>query len=124
MDNYGIGETSKKTKGFAAALVFIFLAFLLSINLDLAKFSEQLDLQIPAWFNYVVLLLDALVVVGLILIYMYRKIGVFMVPVVVLLHYTLHQYYMSVMLYSDLFTLFVYSAAGLFVIIPRWRFFK
>lgn len=124
MDNYGIGETSKKTKGFVWALVFIALAFVLSINLDLAKFSEQVDLQIPAWFNYVVLLLDALVIVGLVLIYMYRKIGVYMVPVMVLLHYTLHQFYMSVMLYSDLFTLFVFCAAGLFVVIPRWNFFK
>lgn len=124
MENYGIGETSKKTKGFIWALVLIFLAYILTINLDLAKFSEQQDLQIPAWFNYSILALDALVILGLVLIYFYKKIGVYLVPAVIVFHYVFHQYYMEVMLYSDLFTLFVFSSAGLFVIVPRWKFFK
>ena len=57
-------------------------------------------------------------------IYFYRKIGVILFPVAILFHFYLHEFYLSTMLYSDLFTLFSYVALGLLAIIPKWNFFK
>lgn len=124
MEHNGLPTTSKKTTGFILALVAIFLSFFLSINMDLGLNSQHDYLKIPEWFIYVLFFVDGLVALSLIFIYFYRKIGVFLLPFLILLHFSLHQFYLSAMLYSDVFTLFMYFAAGLVVIIPRWDYFK
>lgn len=112
----------KKNVDFYLIFGVIFLIYvLLSINTDLVEFSQHSDINIPSWFFYLTFGTDILVIVSLILILFYRKIGVILFPFFVLTHFALHNYYLSTYLYSDMTTLFLFVGAGLFAIIPRWR---
>lgn len=116
--------TEKKSTFFYIALVLMLLGAALSINTDLAEFSQHADLSIPKWFFWLIFSIDVLMLACIISIYFYRKIGVIALPLLIMMHFLLHNFYLSTMLYSDLNFLFLYFAAGLLVVIPRWSFFK
>ena len=97
---------------------------LLSVNTDLAEHAQHKILNIPQWFFTLIFSIDVLMIAAIIAIYFYRKIGVYLLPVLILVHFMLHNYYLSTMLYSDLNALFMYFSAGLFAVIPRWPYFK
>ena len=122
-ENY-FGESSKKTKGFIIALIIMLLSIGLSVNTDLAQFSEHEQVNIPLWFFYIIFGLDLLMIACVALIYYYRKIGVFLFPVIVFGHLLMNSFYLSTVRYSDFNVLFVYFMAILFVTIPRWKYFK
>lgn len=122
-ENY-FGESSKKTKGFIIALIIMLLSIGLSVNTDLAQFSEHEQVNIPLWFFYIIFGLDLLMIACVGLIYYYRKIGVFLFPVIVFGHLLMNSFYLSTVRYSDFNLLFVYFMAILFVTIPRWKYFK
>lgn len=122
-ENY-FGNTSKKTPFFYFAVVILILCAGLSINTDLAEFSQHKDLNIPQWFFYAIFFLDFLILSSIALIYFYRKIGVYVMPLAIVIHFLMHNFYLSTMLYSDLNLLFFYFCVGLLVVIPRWKFYK
>ncbi len=122
-ENY-FGDTSKKTTGFYIALVILLVCIGISVNTDLAQFSQHEDVQIPIWFFYVIFGLDILMVASVVLIYFYRKLGIYLLPVAASVHMIMNSFYLSVIRYSDLNILFAFFVAALFVTIPRWKYFK
>ena len=118
------GKTEKKSTFLYIAVAVMLLCAGLSINTDLAEFSQHAEINIPKWFFVVIFSVDALIIAAILLVLTYRKAAVIAIPVLVLLHFILHQYYLSTMLYSDLNLLFFYVLAGLLAVIPRWQYFK
>jgi hypothetical protein len=94
------------------------------IGVDLTEYFQKTDINIPVWYFYLIFAVDIIGLLSIVGIYFYRKIGVILFPVAILFHFYLHEFYLSTMLYSDLFTLFSYVALGLLAIIPKWNFFK
>lgn len=116
-------ESPKKGIGFIATLIILLLFSLNGFGIDLDEFNNQKDLSIPTWYFYLIFLADSLMVLGLVLIFMYRKVGVYLFPIAVALHFYLHNFYLSTFLYTDVTNLFLFIM-GLFFIIPKWQFFK
>ncbi|MPT30776.1 MAG: hypothetical protein E2600_03740 [Chryseobacterium sp.] len=102
----------------------IILVYLLSINTDLAELSQHRIINIPSGFFYYTLGVDILVVISWMLILFYKKLGVILFPVFVMVHFELHNYFLSTYLYSDITVLFLYVGLGLLAIIPRWNYMK
>ncbi len=102
----------------------IILVYLLSINTDFAELSQHRLINIPSGFFYYTLGLDVLVILSWLLILFYRKIGVILFPIFVMIHFSLHNYFLSTFLYSDITVLFLYIGLGLLAIIPRWNSMK
>lgn len=119
-----IDRSFKNNRDFYIILTIVALAFVLTINTDLAEFSQHKDINIPTYFFYYSLGIDLLAVISLFLIFIYKKIGIILFPLLVLIHFGIHNYFLSTYLYSDITTLFVFVGAGLVAIIPRWKDFK
>lgn len=122
-ENY-FGKTEKKSKFLYIAVGLMLIFAGLSINTDLAEFAQHREIRIPQWFFWIVFAVDFAIVASVLCILLYRKIAVIAIPVLVMLHFLLHHFYLSTMLYSDLNMLFVYFAAGLLAVVPRWQYFK
>lgn len=117
-------ESPKKDLGFILSLSALLLFTLMGIGIDAEEYSQRVELNIPGDYFLLIFGVDFLMILGLVLIFFYRKIGVFLFPVAVLTHYLLHNYYLSTFLYTDVTNLFLYVSVGLLAIIPKWKFFK
>lgn len=113
-----------RSLAFTAALVFTFIIATFSINIDFTEFSQRNEINIPTWYFYLIFLVDLVMIAGLVLIYFYRKIGVYAFPLAVFVHFLAHNYYLSSFLYFDLFLLFLYFCLILVAVVPRWQFYK
>lgn len=122
-DNY-FDNNPKKTTIYYVAIIVLFIFSMLSIGVDLTEFSQQKDINIPSWFFYIIFTVDFLLIGSLVAIFFYRKIGAIIYPLAIVTHLFLHEFYLSTLLYSDLFNLFCYFALGLLAIVPKWKFFK
>lgn len=116
--------TFKKSLSLYIVLILMLIPFILSVNTDLAHFSQHTDTGVPKEFLWIIFTVDFLVLLCMVLIYFYRKVGAILLPVAVMMHFLLHDFYLSTTLYADLFLLFVYCGAGLAVIIPKWKIFR
>lgn len=114
----------KKNKDFYIIFGIVLLAYCLSINTDLAEYSEHRDIDIPSNFFYYTIGLDILVIASWLLILFYKKLGVYLFPVFVFVHFVIHLYFLSTFLYSDVMALFLFVGLGLFALIPRWKALK
>ncbi|OJX32560.1 MAG: hypothetical protein BGO86_09840 [Chryseobacterium sp. 36-9] len=117
-------KSFRRNRDYYIIFGLILLVFLLSVNTDLAEFSQRQSLNIPTGFFYYTLGVDFLVIISWILILFFRKIGTIAFPVFVLLHFGLHNYFLSTYLYSDITVLFLYIGIGLIAVIPRWSILK
>lgn len=117
-------KSFKGNKYFYGILIFLLLHFYMSVNTDLAEFSQHKDINIPIWYFYIVFTVDALVVLSLGLIAMFKKVGVIAFPVFIISHFLIHSYFLSTFLYSDVSVLFFFVGLGLLMIIPRWKDFS
>jgi ABC-type xylose transport system permease subunit len=124
MENQYFETVTKRSKSFYFAIILTFVLFLLMLNTDLAQYSQHLDTKVPTWFVQLLLVIDVAILGCLALVYFYRKIGVYLFPVLVLLHHLLYEFYLSTTLLAGLHLLFVFLTAGLLVIIPRWKSYK
>jgi hypothetical protein len=124
MENDHSENNVKRTSAFYFALILMFILFLLTLNTDFAQYSQHTDTGIPMWFFKILFPVDFIILAALVLIFFYRKIGVFLFPGFVLIHHLLYEFYLSTTLLSGLHLLFVYVGIGLLVIIPRWKDFK
>lgn len=111
-------------KDFYLIFGLIILVYFLSINTDLTEFSLHRSINIPQGFFYLTFGADILIILSWLIILFYRKVGVVLFPVFVMIHFGLHDYFLSTYLYSDVTTLFLFIGLGLFAVIPRWKFLK
>ncbi|WP_374442611.1 hypothetical protein [Epilithonimonas sp.] len=119
-----VSEKFRKNRSFYIIFGLVILVFLLSVNTDLAEFSQHRELRIPSGFFYYTLGVDVLVIISWLLILFCRKAGVILFPVFIMLHFALHNYYLSTYLYSDITVLFLFIGLGLLEVIPRWNDMK
>lgn len=117
-------ESPKKDLGFILSLCALLLFSLMGIGIDADEYLQRTELNIPGDYFLLIFGVDALMISGLVLIFFYRKIGIFLFPIAVLTHYLLHNYYLSTFLYTDVTNLFIYISVGLLAFIPKWKFFK
>ena len=104
-DNY-FDKNPEKTTFFYVAIFFMVALSFLGIGVDLTEYFQKTDINIPVWYFYLIFAVDIIGLLSIVGIYFYRKIGVILFPVAILFHFYLHEFYLSTMLYSDLFTLF------------------
>lgn len=124
MQDYFQEQNPSKGLYFYLALALMLLVLVLSINTDAAHFALREKTGVPVEFFWIIFTVDILIVLSFVLIFFYKKAGAVLFPFFVLIHFFLHNFYLSTILFSDLNLLFVYFAAGLLVIIPRWKFFR
>lgn len=90
-------------------------------------FKEYFDLSeslMPSWYPTVTLGLGVLSLIGLILVYLYKKIGVYLVIASLFLSIIIQPEFMPDGQLYSMFALFVFVGYGLAVIIPHWKEFK
>ncbi|AQY23178.1 hypothetical protein [Riemerella anatipestifer] len=121
--NY-FNDEPKKTNSFYIAIGVLAIFTLMGLGIDIDEFSQHESINIPTWYFYLIFGVDLLALVGLFLIILYRKIGIFLFPLAVIAHFILHQFYLSTFLYTDVTNLFLYVGLGLLMIIPKWQYFK
>lgn len=114
----------KKGLGFILALASLLLFTVMGMGIDIDEYLQHEYLNIPRWYFYVIFTIDALMAISLILMFFYRKIGMFAFPVLLVLHFLMHNYYLSTFLYTDVTNLFLFTGFGMLAIIPKWKFFK
>ena len=124
MENQYFGEVKKRSLSFYLALAITFIFYILMLNTDMAQYSQHHETGVPSWFISVLFGVDAIILVSLILVYFFKKIGVYLLPLLVMVHHLLYEFYLSTTLLAGLHLLFVFLTAGLLVIIPRWKLFK
>ncbi|WP_124641586.1 MULTISPECIES: hypothetical protein [Amniculibacterium] len=124
MENQYFGEVKKRSLSFYLALAITFIFYILMLNTDMAQYSQHHETGVPSWFISVLFGVDAIILVSLILVYFFKKIGVYLLPLFVMVHHLLYEFYLSTTLLAGLHLLFVFLTAGLLVIIPRWKLFK
>lgn len=117
-------ESPKKDLGFILSLCALLLFSLMGIGIDGDEFLQKQEINIPQWYFMMIFCVDALMIIGLVLIFFYRKIGVFLFPAAVLAHYLIHNYFLSTFLYTDVTNMFIFISVGLLAFIPKWQFFK
>lgn len=118
------GKTEKKSTFLYVAVALMLICAFLSVNTDLAEYAQHKILAIPQWFFGIIFTLDLLLLAAVAGILFFRKIAVISIPVLVMIHFLLHNFYLSTLLYSDLNILFMYLSAGLLAVIPRWQYFR
>ena len=117
-------ESPKKDLGFILSLAALLLFTLMGMGIDADEYLQQKELNIPDFYFILIFFIDLLMVLGLILIFLYRKIGIYLFPAAVVLHFFLHNFYLSTFLYTDVTNLFIFISVGLLAFIPKWQFFK
>jgi len=117
-------ESPKKDLAFVLALGALLLFTVMGIGIDFDEFSQHQQINIPTAYFYFIFLVDLLMILGVIFIYFYRKFAVFLFPAALITHFLAHNYFLSTFLYTDVTNMFLYCTLGLFVIIPKWQFFK
>jgi hypothetical protein len=124
MNNDFTNETPVKGMGFYLSLLILLLFSVMGIGVDLDEFIQHKEINIPSLYFYLIFAVDFFIILGLILIFFYRKIGVFIFPFAVIFHFLCHIYFLSTFLYTDVTNLFLFVGLGLFTIIPKWQFFR
>lgn len=122
-DNY-FQDEPKITTTFYVAIGALALFTLMGLGLDGDEFLQRESLNIPDWYFFVVFSVDILALLSLLGIAFFRKFAIFTFPVFVLLHFYIHQFYLSTFLYTDVTNMFLFITLGLFTIIPKWKYFK
>jgi hypothetical protein len=117
-------EDPKKGWGFILALASLLLFTFMGIGLDFDEYLQHETLNIPSGYFYFIFSIDILMIVGIVLMFFYRKIGIILFPVMLVLHFFMHNYYLSTFLYSDVTNLFLFTGFGMLAIIPKWKFFR
>lgn len=78
----------------------------------------------PAWYPTATLGLGILSLIGIILVYFYKKIGVYLTILSLFIAITMQPEFMPDGTLYSMFTLFVFIGYGLAVIIPHWKEFS
>ncbi|WP_426473217.1 hypothetical protein [Chryseobacterium balustinum] len=114
----------KKGWGFILALASLLLFTIMGMGIDIDEFLQHEYLNIPRWYFYVIFTIDAFMILSLVLMFFYKKIGMFTFPILLVFHFLMHNYYLSTFLYTDVTNLFLFTGFGMLAIIPKWKFFR
>ena len=90
-------------------------------------FKDYYDLSddlMPTWYPSVTLILGFLSLIGIILVYFHRKIGVYLTIVGLFLSIAMQPEFMPDGTLYSMFALFVFVGYGLATIIPHWKEYK
>ncbi len=90
-------------------------------------FREYIPMEgeiMPTWYPYATLGLGLISLLGVILVYFYKKIGVYLTIASLFLATVMQPTFMPDGTLYSMFTLFVFVGYGLAVIIPHWNEFK
>ncbi|HCA07186.1 hypothetical protein [Chryseobacterium sp.] len=117
-------EDPKKGWGFILAFAALMLFTIMGLGIDVDEYLQHEYLQIPRWYFFVIFSIDFLMMIGLVLMFFYRKVGIIMFPALLVLHFFMHNYYLSTFLYTDVTNLFLFTGFGMLAIIPKWKFFR
>lgn len=117
-------EDPKKGWGFVLAFAALMLFTVMGLGIDFDEYLQHEYLDIPRWYFYIIFSIDALMMIGLVLMFFYKKVGIIMFPALLVLHFFMHNYYLSTFLYTDVTNLFLFTGFGMLAIIPKWKFFK
>ena len=82
------------------------------------------DSVMPSWYPSATLILGLLTLLGIILVYFYKKIGVYLTVISLFIAIVMQPEFMPDGTLYSMFTLFVFIGYGLAVIIPHWKEFK
>lgn len=123
MEHYFANESPKKGLFFWIAIGFMVLFTVMGIGEDFDQYLQHEYLDIPQWYFYIIFSVDLVILLSIILIIMYRKIGVYLFPISVATNIMIHLYYLSLFSYNSVQNLFIYFIT-LVIIIPKWKFFK
>lgn len=82
------------------------------------------DSVMPTWYPNATLGLGILSLIGIILVYFYKKIGVYLTIFSLFIAIAMQPEFMPDGTLYSMFTLFVFIGYGLAVIIPHWKEFK
>ncbi len=121
--DYFANESPKKGLGFWITIALMFLFAIMAFGVDYSQYLDHENLKIPKWYFYIIFSIDFVIFSSIILIIMYRKIGVWLFPIAVLASITCYLYYLDTFMYTSVQNLFLIFLA-LFTIIPKWKFFK
>lgn len=125
MEEYSyFDEDPKKGWGFILAFAALMLFTIMGLGIDVDEYLQHEYLQIPRWYFFVIFSIDLLMMIGLILMFFYKKVGIIMFPALLVLHFFMHNYYLSTFLYTDVTNLFLFTGFGMLAIIPKWKFFR
>ncbi len=125
MEEYSyFDEDPKKGIGFILTSIALLLFTIMGLGIDFDEYFQHESLNIPLWYFYIIFSIDALMVACLALMFFYKKIGIFGFPILLVLHFFMHNYYLSTFLYTDVTNLFIFTGFGMLAIIPKWKFFK
>ena len=122
-DNFK-GESPAKDFGFVLSLAALMLFSLMGVGIDFDEYTQHQEINIPLGYFYFIFLVDLVMIVSLIFIFFYKKVGAFSFPLAVLTHFLSHNYFLTTFLYTDVTNLFLFTGVGLLAIIPKWQFFK
>ncbi|MFP3833421.1 hypothetical protein [Chryseobacterium sp. SIMBA_028] len=117
-------EDPKKGWGFVLAFAALMLFTVMGLGIDVDEYLQHEFLEIPKWYFYIIFSIDVLMMLGLVLMFFYKKVGIIMFPALLVLHFFMHNYYLSTFLYTDVTNLFLFTGFGMLAIIPKWKFFK
>lgn len=90
-------------------------------------FKEEFHLDdslMPSWYPIATLVFGLTALVGIILTYMYRKIGVYMVVASLFISVAMQPEFMPDGTLYSMFALFIFIGYGLVTIIPHWEEYK
>lgn len=82
------------------------------------------DLEMPQWYPIATLGLGLLALAGIVLVYFYHKIGVYLTIASLFISIVMQPVFMPDGTLYSMFTLFVFIGYGLSVIIPHWKEFR
>lgn len=88
------------------------------------EFFNLGDAVMPTWYPNVTLGLGILSLLGIILVYFYKKIGVYLTILALFASILIQPTFMPDGTLYSMFTLFVFIGYGLAVIIPHWKEFR
>lgn len=118
--------TNKKSVPFIAVLLIV-LAMQLSMMAlaiyHLAFNPERAQQNIPLWYLIATIVLLAFGLVGTLLTYQFKKIGVYAIAASFFVITSIQPSFTIAGSLASVFALFFFVVFGLAVIIPRWRFF-
>ncbi|CAI9673698.1 hypothetical protein HZP39_15075 [Elizabethkingia anophelis] len=114
----------KRGTPFYLILGVLLLLLINNLNVDYMTVGMKEQMQIPQWYITLLFSLDALAILSLVGIYLFRKIAVYLFPVLIMIHFIIHLNYLMTFLYTDVFMMFFFIGVGLLVFIPKWRSFK
>jgi len=90
-------------------------------------FKDYFDLSdslMPTWYPTVTLILGFMSLIGIILVYFHRKIGVYLTILGLFLSIVIQPEFMPDGTLYSMFALFVFVGYGLATIIPHWKEYK